>query len=55
MALICMVALVKHNHVELVQLHQPVHQDVIQLFLRKNEHIESRQLHAPVLVLLVAW
>lgn len=51
-ALVGMVALVEDNHVELLDFHQAVHQDVVQLLLSKNHHVECLQLVPPGFVLL---
>ena len=46
--LIGMVALVKHNHLKLLDLEQSVYQRVIQLLLSEHEYVELRELVLPV-------
>ena len=47
-----MVALVKNNQLELLDLKQSMHQRIIQLLLREHEHVKLLQLTPPVAILL---
>jgi hypothetical protein len=54
-ALISMVAFIKHNHVKFFYLYEPVQQRVVQLFFCEYKNIERVHLVSPVLGLLLSW
>ena len=51
MTLVCVVALVKYYHIELLYLDETMHQSVVKFFLGENEHIKAGKLVLPVFVL----